>query len=50
LASVGKGPRCVITGSPAEMLLFLSGRDAARLDFAGDDDVVEQVKRARRQL
>lgn len=50
LASVGKGPRCVITGAPSELLLYVSGRDAAQVDVVGDGGTVEQVKRARRQL
>ena len=50
LASVGKGPQCAITGAPPELLLFLSGRDAARLEFTGDDDTVAAVRAARRSL
>ncbi len=50
LASVGKGPRCTISGPAPELLLFLSGRDAARVEFTGDDATVEQVRAARRAL
>ncbi|OBK74639.1 TIGR03085 family metal-binding protein [Mycobacterium sp. 1274761.0] len=50
LASVGKGPQCTITGSAPELLLFLSGRDAARVEFGGDDGIAEQVRAARRGL
>ena len=50
LASVGKGPQCTITGAAAELLLFLSGRDAVRVEFTGDDKTVEQVRAARRAL
>lgn len=50
LASVGKGPQCTITGAAPELLLFLSGRDAARLEFTGGDETVEQVRAARRPL
>jgi uncharacterized protein (TIGR03085 family) len=50
LASVGKGPHCTITGAAPELLLFLSGRDAVRIEFSGDDDTVEQVRDARRAL
>jgi uncharacterized protein (TIGR03085 family) len=50
LASVGKGPRCTITGSAPELLLFLSGRDAVLIEFGADDDVAEQVREARRAL
>jgi uncharacterized protein (TIGR03085 family) len=50
LASVGKGPQCTITGAPPELLLFLSGRDAARIEFTGDDETVAAVRAARRSL
>ncbi len=50
LASVGKGPRCTITGPAPELLLFLSGRDAVRVEFSGDDTAVEQVRAGRRPL
>lgn len=50
LASVGKGPQCTITGAAAELLLFLSGRDAVRVVFTGDDDTVAAVRAARRSL
>lgn len=50
LASIGKGPQCRITGEAPELLLFLSGRDAAAIEFSGDDDTVEQVRTARRAL
>jgi uncharacterized protein (TIGR03085 family) len=50
LASIGDGPPCVITGPPAELLLFLSGRDAVEVEFSGDDDTVAAVRSARRGL
>jgi uncharacterized protein (TIGR03085 family) len=50
LASVGKGPQCAVIGAAPELLLFLSGRDAAQIEFTGADDTVEQVRRARRRL
>lgn len=50
LASFGSGPPCTITGAAPELLLFLSGRDAVRLEFTGDDTTVERVRAARRQL
>lgn len=50
LASIGEGPRCLITGAPPELLLFLSGRDAAEVEFSGDDDTVAAVRSARRGL
>ena len=50
LATVGKGPRCTITGASPELVLFLSGRDAAKIEFGGDDDTVAAVRAARRSL
>jgi uncharacterized protein (TIGR03085 family) len=50
LASIGTGPRCAITGDPAELLLFLSGRDAANVQFTGDEATVAAVRSARRGL
>ena len=50
LASVGRGPQCGIVGPAPELLLFLSGRDAARIEFTGDDDTVAAVRAARRRL
>jgi uncharacterized protein (TIGR03085 family) len=50
LASVGKGPRCVVTGAAPELLLFLSGRDAVHIEFTGPDATVDQVRKARRAL
>ena len=50
LASIGSGEPCVITGAPPELLLFLSGRDAAEVEFTGDDSTVAAVHAARRGL
>lgn len=50
LASAGRGPQCTITGAAPELLLFLSGRDQARIEFEGADDIVEGVRAARRGL
>ncbi|HKV18591.1 MAG TPA: TIGR03085 family metal-binding protein [Mycobacterium sp.] len=50
LASIGSGEPCVITGAPPELLLFLSGRDAAEVEFTGDDSTVAAVRAARRGL
>ncbi len=50
LASLGRGPQCVLTGAAPELLLFLSGRDAAQIDFTGDDETVAAVRAARRRL
>jgi uncharacterized protein (TIGR03085 family) len=50
LASIGNGPHCAVTGTPPELLLFLSGRDAAEVEFTGDDGTVAAVRSARRGL
>jgi uncharacterized protein (TIGR03085 family) len=50
LASIGRGQQCVITGTPPELLLFLSGRDAALVEFAGDDGRIAAVRAGRRGL
>lgn len=50
LATVGNGPEVVLTGAPEELLLYAFGRDAIRVDFAGDDAAVAQVKTAKRGL
>jgi uncharacterized protein (TIGR03085 family) len=50
LATVGRGPAVSVTGKPEELLLFISGRDAVRLTFDGDDATVEAVRANRRGL
>ena len=50
LLTIGKGPTLSVTGEPPELLLFISGRDAARLTFDGDTETVEAVRAARRGL
>ena len=50
LLTIGKGPTLTVTGEPPELLLFISGRDAARLTFDGDTETVEAVRAARRGL
>lgn len=50
LATVGKGAPLTITGEPQELLLFISGRDAARLEFDGDPETIAAVKANRRGL
>ena len=50
LASIGSGPQCVIAGTPPELLLFLSGRDAVEVEFTGDDNTIAAVRAARRGL
>ncbi|MDX1892752.1 TIGR03085 family metal-binding protein [Mycolicibacterium sp. 050158] len=50
LATVGKGPAVVATGEPGELLLFISGRDEARITFTGDDDAVAALQDSSRGL
>lgn len=49
LATVGSGPELTVTGEPQELLLFISGRDEARLTFS-DAQAVQAVRAARRGL
>ena len=50
LATVGRGPSVIVTGPPAELLLFVSGRDQVRVEFSGDDEAVAAVKAGRSGL
>jgi uncharacterized protein (TIGR03085 family) len=50
LATAGRGPELTVTGEPQELLLFISGRDAVRLDFDGDEALVDAVRASRRGL
>jgi uncharacterized protein (TIGR03085 family) len=50
VASVGRGPAITVTGEPPELLLFISGRDAVRLQFDGDAALVAAVRASRRGL
>ena len=50
LATVGRGPELTVTGEPQELLLFISGRDAVRLEFDGDASAVDAVRASRRGL
>ena len=50
LVTVGKGPEVVVTGDPGELLLFVAGRDEARLEFTGADDAIAAVRDGERGL
>jgi uncharacterized protein (TIGR03085 family) len=50
LVAVGRGPELTVTGELPELLLFISGRDEARLTFDGDDETVAAVRAAHRGL
>lgn len=48
VVTVGSGSPVTATGEPLELLLFAFGRNAVRVDFGGDDDVVAAVRAAKR--
>jgi uncharacterized protein (TIGR03085 family) len=50
VVTVGRGPELTVTGEPQELLLFISGRDEARLTFDGEPETVDAVRAARRGL
>jgi uncharacterized protein (TIGR03085 family) len=50
IARVGRGEAVTITGEPQELLLFVAGRDAVRVDFEGDAHAVAAVRAAPRGL
>ena len=50
LTTVGKGPAVTVTGEPGELLMFISGRDQAKLTFSGDDAAVSAVRSGERGL
>lgn len=50
LARVGSGPEVTVTGAPAELLVWLFGRDEARVEFEGDAAAVDAVRTAKRGL
>jgi uncharacterized protein (TIGR03085 family) len=48
VVAVGSDPQVTVTGEPLELLLFAFGRNAVRVDFTGDDDVIAAVLAASR--
>ena len=50
LTTVGKGHAVTVTGEPGELLMFISGRDQAKLTFTGDDAAVSAVRDGERGL
>jgi uncharacterized protein (TIGR03085 family) len=50
VVTLGRGPELTVTGEPQELLLFISGRDEARLTFGGEPETVDAVRVARRGL
>ena len=45
IARVGRGDAVTVTGEPQELVLFVAGRDAARVEFDGDPQAVAAVRR-----
>jgi uncharacterized protein (TIGR03085 family) len=50
IARVGRGEAVTVTGEPQELLLFVAGRDAVRVEFEGDPQAVAAVRSAPRGL
>ncbi|MDP9168585.1 MAG: TIGR03085 family metal-binding protein [Actinomycetota bacterium] len=50
LATIGKGPAVTVTGGPSELMMFISGRDQAKVEFAGDEAAVRAVRGSDRGL
>jgi uncharacterized protein (TIGR03085 family) len=48
VVAVGSGSPVTVTGEPLGPLLFAFGRNAVRVEFGGDDDVVAAVRAAKR--
>ena len=50
LTTTGSGRAVTVTGDPGELLMFISGRDQAKLAFTGDDAAVSAVQSGDRGL
>ena len=50
VAHAGRGDTVTLTGEPQELLLFVAGRDAVRVEFEGDAQSVAAVRAAPRGL
>ena len=50
VATIGRGPTVIVTGAPAELLMFASGRDQHRATFSGEDDAVRALREGRSGL
>jgi uncharacterized protein (TIGR03085 family) len=51
IARAGRGEAVVtVTGEPQELLLFVSGRDAVRVEFGGDPQAIAALRAAPRGL
>jgi uncharacterized protein (TIGR03085 family) len=50
IARVGRGDPVTVIGEPQELVLFVAGRDAVRVEFDGDPQAVAAVRGAHRGL
>jgi uncharacterized protein (TIGR03085 family) len=50
IARVGRGDAVTVSGEPQELVLFVAGRDAARVEFGGDAAAVAAVRGSKRGL
>jgi uncharacterized protein (TIGR03085 family) len=50
IARVGRGDAVTVTGEPQELVLFVAGRAAARVEFDGDPQAVAAVRASKRGL
>jgi uncharacterized protein (TIGR03085 family) len=50
IARVGRGDAVTVTGEPQELVLFVAGRDAVRVEFDGDPQAIAAVRGAHRGL
>jgi uncharacterized protein (TIGR03085 family) len=50
IARVGRGDPVTVTGEPQELVLFVAGRDAVRVEFDGDPRAVAAVRGSHRGL
>ncbi|HZC09107.1 MAG TPA: TIGR03085 family metal-binding protein [Mycobacterium sp.] len=50
VARVGRGEPVTVTGEPQELVLFVAGRDAVRVEFDGDPQAIAAVRGSHRGL
>ena len=50
IARVGRGDPVTVTGEPQELVLFVAGRDAVRVEFDGDPQAITAVRGSHRGL
>jgi len=50
LARFGTGPEIAVTGAPGELLLFAFGRKEIHVEFDGDAEVIDAVRRTERRF